>query len=429
MMLAIIKARNASAVRADGPSNRRDDNPAPSAHPHDVDSPSLAQPPLPPDEVLPPPVAPATPATPSAEVPPLPPDEVLSPPAVPATPATHPVEVPPPPIASAVHDHEALQLSRALQPQFDAHGCELSKKGSSQYLWVQREKKSGKFRAVVSHRGHKYDLGLSICELAAAIKVRDFLATAAADPAVVPPKASNRMDNNTAALIAKVEQHNLTAITQGKHFIVNTALKPKCLHCDVSVHRHYVPKFMNKLCVASTTDKVDKRGSITRGTALSATRAAPFIALLKEHNATADAAGMHVMRTDGDLALPVCIRCGASRIRNYVPRWMKQTCPAQHSAAHSSPALPAQPRPPNQPSNSSSSGLSRPAHLTCPPDALSPACPAQPTLLNPPSSSSSSSPTSAHPASSQNTPAQPKRMRIHNKTNTHLSHSAHHSNK
>lgn len=227
---------------------------------------------------------------------------------------------------AAEPDHPPRQILQNNSPSVDADGLLLSssaRPGHSQYQFVQKNQKTGLFRAVIPVHGKRQSFGPFQTDRDAALRVQEFLEQLRTDTAPLT-RGQKRTQKFIAATNQQLDVLNRTAREQGRHHVpsLQTAM---CTYCKKTVHKYHVLKFVQKQCTAISAC-TDKAGSTTRAQRLSATRTAELQATIDLHNQLAATRGQHIVACLQPK--PKCSLCNQVVTRNYVQKWMVRTCPA-----------------------------------------------------------------------------------------------------
>ena len=216
-------------------------------------------------------------------------------------------------------------LAGVERPTHDSDGLPLNEAG--RFLHVVY-RKSGTFGARITLRGKTTNLGVYPTARDAAVAVQAFKRTGKVE----------RLSKSEAASVAavrvlhrRVEAHNTTAKTNGKHMFSVSARLLSCNACAAEFTSHDFARACSLICPRLGPPAgflVDKRGSHTRANTLSATRQNVFVEHVRAHNTQARRRGLHVLDlSDGALARPRCTVCNQSVARSYARTWMRRPCP------------------------------------------------------------------------------------------------------
>ena len=111
---------------------------------------------------------------------------------------------------------------------------------------VQKNQKTGLFRAVIPYHGRRQSFGPFQTEHEAAQKVQEFLEQLRADSAPLT-RGQKRAEKFTAATDQQLEVLNRTAWEQGRHHVTSLQAAT-CTYCKKTVRKYHVLKFAQKQC-------------------------------------------------------------------------------------------------------------------------------------------------------------------------------------
>ena len=210
-----------------------------------------------------------------------------------------------PPAEQHVHRRRG-SIPTAPGPTHDEHGLLLStskRPGGSKHQYVQKVQATGVYRAVISYKGKRQNFGPFQTEILTAERVKRFFEEADAGNAPL-----SRGEKRTAKFHQSVNDQlailNTNAYEQGRHRIPDIDCA-RCDWCKKVVNQYYVIKFASQFC-PEISNKVDKKGSLSRGAKLSETRTAKLQQEVDEHNKNAAFRGQHLVRDAGH---PTCEFC------------------------------------------------------------------------------------------------------------------------
>ena len=214
----------------------------------------------------------------------------------------------------AAVDGAGLLLSTSLRP------------GASKYQYVQKNEKSGLFRAVISYKGKRQSFGPFATDTEAACRVKEFFEQVRNDCAPLS-RGEKRSEKFEHSIDDQLRELNGTARQEGRHLVPSLSIAT-CSFCNKTIHKYHVIKFVQNQCTA-ISKHADKSGSLTRANKLSQTRTAALQAKVDAHNSTAAERGQHHIASI--LPMPKCTFCNQVVTRNYVSKWMIKSCPCAPS--------------------------------------------------------------------------------------------------